>query len=334
MGAARRLLRRLAGVPGARKLPQPALVAGRIAPRLRLTTRRPRLHRRLRPGRQGRPVSRSERRSGLRAGVVDRRQADRLHPHSLFAVRPRDPAAAPRGAALVDPHGRRRDGKDASGLPRRRGQRQRLPRGRLEGPAPVGRWRPHRLSVGEGRLDAPLRRLRRWRRRAGAAHARRVRGRGRDSYAGRQVDPLQLEPGRHRAAPRLAGRRRGRKADGGHVRRRIGVVAGPGRERRDRLHPLGSEEASDAGHPLGRRARNESSRRDRFPPSFPRRRSSFPRRSSSRPPTGCRSTRSSSVRRGSRRASGGPRSSSSTAAPSARCCPAGTTCTTTATRTA
>ena len=81
-----------------------------------------------------------------------------------------------------------------------------------------GARRSARVPVGEGRLAAPLFRASGGRRRA-VADTRQFRSGVRDIAPDRVANHLQLQPGRHRQAPRLDG-----------ARRRIGKAVAPGRE--------------------------------------------------------------------------------------------------------
>ena len=226
-----------AALQGARRRREPLLLAGRLAAGFRQPPRRPQLRRRLRFHGEVAHVPGRERGPGLQSRVVARRKAPRLPEVSR---QPGNPVVspAPRGRALVDPRRGRGDREGPGDFPRGEGPGKRLPKRRRRQPAPLGRRRPDRLSVGEGRLDAPLLGVR-GRRRRQSLDARRIRGRVRLAHPGPQADPLQLQPGRHRPPASLERVARGRKAVRADLRQGDRVVAGrDGRRIRRRVSAI------------------------------------------------------------------------------------------------
>src|ERR1051326_5133002 len=183
------------------------------------------------------------RRRGCRAARVAQRPAHRLRTASRGGGRAAVHAPAGR-PAVVDPRAGRGERRRPPGVGRRHRPGQRVPRDRRPESDRVGRRGSHRVCVGAGRLDTPIRGS--GERRPGhIAHAGRVRGRARGREPRRRDDRVQLEPGRHRAAPHLEGGGHGGSADGAHPRHRSRMDAGrDGGRTGGRLHPGGDADAT------------------------------------------------------------------------------------------
>src|SRR5438067_362550 len=167
-------------------------------------------------------------------------------------------------------------GGGRGGLPggdRRHRPGPRAPRDRRPEPDPMGCRRAARVSLGEGRVDPPVFGSRR-RRSGHAAHTGRVRRRARGREPGRRDGRLQLQSGRHRAAPHLEGGGRGRRGRGADPRHGSRVDAGgDGGRTRGRLHPRRDAHAaaSDGVAGLGAAPRSRPRRDSRgVPGSRPR----------------------------------------------------------------
>ncbi len=141
------------------------LVSGRKAPRVRVQSRGPQLHRSVLLGKRADPVPRPVGSARLESGLVARRVPHCLSPPA-GERRPARNASGRRARSVEHLDGRRRDGRrarglelagDARGIPSGNGRRRR---------ARLGRRRPPRLSRGAGRVAPPLLRLGKWRRAA------------------------------------------------------------------------------------------------------------------------------------------------------------------------
>ncbi len=244
------------------------MVARRIAPRVRLRSGRPRLHRDLRRRFDPGPLDRSHHLARRLAPLVPRREGARLRPP---ARRRRPAQAGPRATpAAVGALDRRR--------PDRRGPRDlegaadapRLPAGhRGRHQPPLGGGRADRLPLLYGRVAPPL--LDRLERRGAApAHPRQLHGGVHHPLPRRKVPGLRRErgnrPRRHRPPSRREGAGGPRGGRSAHARQGGRVDPGSDGRRHDRVprrHRAASSAADGARRPrqAGHRRRRASLRR-------------------------------------------------------------------------
>ena len=163
------------------------------------------LHRTLHDRRARAALSRSLARPRRQPGLVTGRRPHRVDAAGRRAAPAHVRAATDRRRTLVAARRRREDRTGARSLACRGRLRQRVSGSCRRQPAVLGRQRSPRVSMGEGRLAAPLLRAGGGRPRH-AADAGRVRGGVHQPLSRSLARGLQLQSGRYRSPARLVGR--------------------------------------------------------------------------------------------------------------------------------